>query len=97
MRPNKPLQIEAALNISVAQEKIEIRSTQQCLIITLSSFALLKQLPISKRAALGWARFASSKMNQTLQVFQNKQLVLSFNQRSLNVHNWKLALQALFI
>jgi ubiquitin C-terminal hydrolase len=97
VRPNKPLHIEAALNINVAQQEMKITSTPQCLIITMSSFALLKQLPISKRAAYGWARFASRNMSQTLQVFKDKILVVSFSQGSLKVHNWKLALQALFV
>ena len=96
MKPKALLEIKAALNINAQGQNIAVYSSQETLTISIESFAFLKQLPISKRAALGLVRSYSRHLKQEVKFKKNKKAFVSFYRGKFKILHWGLALRALF-
>ena len=97
MKPKKLLQLNAALTVSAPKQEINISSSKSCVRISFTSFAFLKQSPISKRIAFGLAKQGSKHLKQELQLMKQKRMFLSFSRGKFRVHHWGLALKALLV
>jgi hypothetical protein len=78
------------------QQGIEITSDKDTIVVSLSSFSVLKNLIITKKQAFFTARKASKLLNQELVIAKRNKPIVGIKNGRLKIKNIGLSLRALF-